>query len=470
MIVRKPLALLLLFALILLCGRRNLQAQITATSQVFGYTNFAAESKIEDEFLAVPSAKLAGHELKTLTAEPHLAATPEDHKTAEYVAEKFRADGLDTTIVPYRVLLNWPKVVRVQAYDAAGHLLMTGPTPEHVAGDRAGDNPRVVMPFNGSSASGDVTGEVVYANYGRLQDFDELAAKHIDLHGKIVICRYGANFRGVKVYIAEQRGAVGVLIYSDPAGRWLLQGRSLAHRSMAARPPACSAARSSISSSIPATPRPPAWLPRSICPTPPRIPAAGNQPHIISIPLSYHDAAPILQALKGPGVPQGLAGRAALPLSPGAGRRHRPSGLRSGLPAPHHLGRDRNHPGLAGSRTPGSWSAIIATPGSTARSIPPAAPPSMLEAVHGVGALLRHGWRPKRTLVFCSWDAEEEGLIGSTEWVEQNAQALEHAVAYFNIDVGVSGPDFTASAVPSLKTFIRQVAQSVPSPAGRNGL
>ncbi len=157
-----------------------------------------------------------GEELKTLTAEPHVASTPEDHKTAEYVAQKFRAAGLDTEIVPYRVLMNQPKVVKVEAFNSAGQMLMTGPTREHVEGDPYQDNPNVVMPFNGSSGSGDVTGEVVYANYGRLEDFDKLAADHVDLHGKIVLVRYGANFRGVKVYIAEQRGAAGVLIYSDP--------------------------------------------------------------------------------------------------------------------------------------------------------------------------------------------------------------------------------------------------------------
>jgi len=91
---------------------------------------------------------------------------------------------------------------------------------------------------------------------------------------------------------------------------------------------------------------------------------------------------------------------------------------------------------------------------------------AMLESVHGVGALLKQGWRPKRTIVFCSWDAEEEGLVGSTEWVEQNAKALEHAVAYFNTDVGVAGPDFSAAAVPSLKEFLRELTRSVPSPRG----
>ena len=94
----------------------------------------------------------------------------------------------------------------------------------------------------------------------------------------------------------------------------------------------------------------------------------------------------------------------------------------------------------------------------------------MLEAVHGIGALLKQGWRPRRTMVFCSWDAEEEGLIGSTEWVEQHAQDLEHAVAYFNMDVAVSGPDFSAAAVPSLKQFVREIDPVRSQPTGRHGL
>src|SRR5664279_2959201 len=206
---------LLAFPVLLSLAPAALTAQ-TAPTSVFGYNDFTAQAKLEEKFLAVPDARLAGQHLKTLTAEPHMAATPEDHKTAEYVAEKFRAAGLDTEIVPYRVLLNQPKTVRVEAFDASGKLLMSGPTREHVDSDPQQDDPRVVMPFNGSSGSGDVTGEVVYANYGRLEDFNQLAAQHIDLHGKIVLARYGSNFRGVKVYLAEQRGAIGVLLYSDP--------------------------------------------------------------------------------------------------------------------------------------------------------------------------------------------------------------------------------------------------------------
>src|ERR1700694_3044637 len=142
MTVRKPLAFLLLLALI----PCPVPAQSTARPVVFGYGDFSKQAKVEEKFLAVPDAKLAGEELKTLTAVPHLAATPEDRKTAEYVAQKFRAAGLKTEIVPYRVLMNQPKVVQVEAFNAAGQKLMSGPTRENVPGDPFEDNPRVVMP------------------------------------------------------------------------------------------------------------------------------------------------------------------------------------------------------------------------------------------------------------------------------------------------------------------------------------
>ena len=282
-----------------------------AAPTVFGYTDFAAQAKIEEKFLAVPDAKLAGQHLKILTAEPHLASTPEDRKTAEYVAQKFRAAGLDTEIVPYRVLMNQPKVVRVEAFDPAGKLLMSGPTREHVDGDPYQDDPRVVMPFNGSSGSGDVTAEVVYANYGRLEDFDQLAAQHIDLHGKIVICRYGSNFRGVKVYFAEQRGAVGVLIYSDPQDDGYYKGDAYP---LGPWRPETGVQRGSVQYLVkyPGDPETPGVASTLDLPDSARVSPDAAQPHIISIPLSYHDAAPILQALKGPGVPQGWQG--ALPF------------------------------------------------------------------------------------------------------------------------------------------------------------
>jgi len=471
MTIRKPLSILIALALIPNSLTAQSPAQPAAPT-VFGYTDFAAQAKIEDKFLAVPDARLAGQHLKILTAEPHLASTPEDRKTAEYVAQKFRAAGLDTEIVPYRVLMNQPKVVRVEAFDAAGKLLMSGPTREHVDGDPYQDDPRVVMPFNGSSGSGDVTGEVVYANYGRLEDFNQLDAQHIDLHGKIVICRYGSNFRGVKVYLAEQRGAAGVLIYSDPQDDGYYKGDAYP---LGPWRPETGVQRGSVQYLVkyPGDPETPGVASTLDLPDSARVSPEGNQPHIVSIPISYHDAEPILQALNGPGVPQGWQG--ALPFRYHLGAVG-PQAAGQGSVKVHLVSQQDYQRRIIwdvigkikGADFPDDW--VVAGNHRDAWVYGAADPNSgtaaMLESVHGIGVLLKQGWRPRRTIVFCSWDAEEEGLIGSTEWVEQHAQTLERAVAYFNTDVAVSGPDFSAAAVPSLKQFIRELTHSVPSPLG----
>ena len=461
MLPRKSLRL---FAALLLASGAfvSLGGAQTTASTPFGYQSFSHEATIEEKFMAVPSARLAGEELKALTAVPHIAASPEDHQTALYIADKFRAAGMATQIVPYRVLLNWPEAVRVVAYDPSGKTLMTGPAPEQVRGDPFQNNPRVVMPFNGSSGSGDVTGEVVYANYGRPEDFKELETRRISLHGKIVLMRYGVNFRGVKVYLAELHGAAGVLLYSDPQDDGYYKGDPYPEGPWR---PATGVQRGSVQYlfKYPGDPETPGIASTPDLPDTERVSPDGNQPHIISIPLSYHDAAPILQALTGPGVPEGWQG--ALPfryhMGPGGVRVHLVSqqdyqrrtiwdviGTIQGSELPDEQVIVGNH------RDAWVYGAVDPNSGTAA----------MLEAIHGIAALLKQGWRPKRTLIFCSWDAEEEGLIGSTEWVEQHGDEMSRVVAYFNTDVGVAGPDFNAAAVPSLKQFVRQVTQAVPSP------
>jgi len=362
------------------------------------------------------------------------------------------------------VLLNWPKVVRMEAFDPSGKLLIGGPTREHVDGDPGQDDPRVVMPFNGSSGSGDVTGEVVYANYGSLEDFDQLAAQHVDLHGKIVLVRYGGNFRGVKVYIAQQRGAAGVLIYSDPQDDGYYKGDPWP---IGPWRPETGVQRGSVQFlfKYPGDPETPGVASTLDLPDSARISPDGNQPHIISIPISYHDASPILKALEGPGVPQGWQG--ALPFRYHVG----PGGVKVHLVSVQDYQRRIIWDVIGkvkGAEYPDDW--VVAGNHRDAWVYgavdPNSGTAAMLESVHGIGVLLKQGWRPKRTIVFCSWDAEEEGLIGSTEWVEAHAKALERAVAYFNVDVAVAGPDFSASAVPSLKQFVRELTHAVPSPLG----
>ena len=446
--------------------------------QVFGYRDFTQQAKWDAAFLAVPDAKLAGQHLKTLTAEPHIAASPEDYKTAQYVAEKFKAAGLDTQIVPYKVLLNLPKQIEITAFDAAGKKLMSGPTAEHVGpedgGDPFQDDKRVTPAFNGASTSGDITAEVVYANYGTPADFKKLADLGVQVKGKIALVRYGGNYRGIKVYDAQQAGAAGVLIYSDPADDGYFRG-DMYPRGRYRPATAVQRGATQFLPIYPGDATTPGVASTPDLPDSKRLPPdkiKADWPSIPVNPLSYQDASPILQALSGKAVPHEWQG--ALPFAyhvgGGAGDAHQVN-VHMHLEQDTRLrtiwdvigtieGTDPAEKGdwvVAGNhRDAWVYGAVDPNSGTAA----------MLETVHGLGELLKQGWKPKRRIVIASWDAEEEGLIGSTEWVEDHMAQLNHAVAYFNTDVAVSGPNFNAAAVPSLKQFVREVAHGVQSPAG----
>jgi N-acetylated-alpha-linked acidic dipeptidase len=451
------------------------------TPQVFGYRDFTQQAKWDDAFMAIPDPALAGEHLKVLTAAPHWASSPEDYATAQYVAEKFKAAGLETEIVPYKVLLNKPIKILVEAFDATGAKLMSGPTPEHVdptkyGGDPFQDDPRILPAFNGSSPSGDVTAEVVYANYGTLADFQQLAKLGISVKGKIVIVRYGENFRGIKTYIAQQYGAAGVLIYSDPADDGYFRGDIYPKGPWR---PSTAVQRGSIQflPIYPGDPTTPGIAATPDLPASKRIPAdklQANQPSIPTNPLSYKDATPILKALGGDESPRDWQGALPFTYHLGASAKNTPAPK---VTVHMHLEQD------IALRT--IWDVIGTIPGSSPTQKddwvvagnhrdawvygavdPNSGTAAMLETVHGLGELLKQGWHPQRTIVIGSWDAEEEGLMGSTEWAEQHEKILAHAVAYFNTDVGVSGPNFNAAAVPSLKQFVREVTLEVPSPKG----
>ncbi len=447
-----------------------------ATPHVFGFRDFTRQSALDAQFLAVPSAKLAQQHLKALTAAPHWASSPQDYATALYVAAHFKAAGLDTQIVPYSVLLNKPASILVEAFDAAGTKIFSGPTHAHVAPatngviDHFQDDPAILPSFNGSSPSADITAPVVYVNYGRLQDFQQLAELGISLRNKIALVRYGGDFRGVKVYLAEKYGAKGVLIYSDPADDGSVAGA--AYPNGPERPDSAAQLGSVQFLPIyPGDPTTPGVASVPGLPSTSRMPSDKlqyDQPTIPVNPLSARDAASILRALGGASAPRGWQG---------------------GLPFPYHLGGGSLAPAtvhmhlVQDTRLRTIWDVIGRIPGTADPSqwviagnhrdawIYGAADPgsgtaAMLEAVHGLGVLLQHGWKPRRTILVASWDAEEEGLIGSTEWVEQHSADLAHGVAYLNMDVAVSGSMFNAAAVPSLRNFLREIAAEVPSPVG----
>src|SRR5581483_2922689 len=280
---------------------------------IFGFRNSVQEFANEGRFLAVPDPKLAEEHLRRLTAAPHVAGSPEDLATADYVAQKFRDAGLETEIVPYKVWFNLPSEISVDVI-VPGDVHMHGPSREHVEGDRFQDDARILTPYNAMSPSADIEAEVVYANYGSPDDFQRLEDLKVDIKGKIVVVRYGQNFRGVKVLLAQEHGAAGVILYSDPsddgwkrgdkypAGPWRpdtgVQRGSVGYMFEFAGDPTTPGF-----ASVPDT----ADAKR----TPPE--SSAQLPKIPVTPLSYADVAPILEHLDGPESPRDWQG--ALPFT-----------------------------------------------------------------------------------------------------------------------------------------------------------
>jgi N-acetylated-alpha-linked acidic dipeptidase len=335
-----------------------------------------------------------------------------------------------------------------------------------VEGDPYQDDPRVVMPFNGSSPSGDVEAEVIYANYGRPEDFKKLEDMKVDVRGKIVLVRYGENFRGVKSFVAEEHGAAAVIIYSDPGNDGYFKGDAYPKGPWR---PDTGVQRGSIQYMFkyPGDPTTPGVASVLSLPDSQRVKPenATDMPKIPTTPISYADARPILENLGGPESPRDWQGALALTYHVGPG----PVRVKIHLKQDYRYWTIWNVIGkITGTKYPNetvvvgnhrdAWVYGAVDPNSGTAA--------MLEAVHGIGELLQHGWKPDRTIIVASWDAEEQGLIGSTEWGEEHERDLAHAVAYFNLDVAVSGSSFDASAVPTLKGFVRDVTKFVPSPKG----
>ncbi|MGA3087610.1 MAG: M28 family metallopeptidase [Terriglobales bacterium] len=432
---------------------------------ISGFRDVSGELELEKKFMAVPDPRLAEEHLRILTKAPHIAGSPEDRTTAEYVAQKFREAGLETAIVEYKVWLNYPAEISVDLTAPAG-VEMHGPRREQVDDDPYQDDPRVVPAYNGMSPSGDAEAEVVYANYGSPADFDKLKRLDVDVRGKIVVVRYGENFRGVKEFVAQERGAAGVIIYSDPKDDGYYRGDAYPKGPWR---PASGVQRGSVGFmfQFPGDPTTPGIASVPALPDSQRVSPADSEqlPKIPVTPLSYADASPILGHLGGPASPREWQGALPFTYHVGPG----PAKVRMHLKQDYQFRTIWDVIGkVRGAASPDEW--VVAGNHRDAWVYgavdPNSGTAAMLESVHGFGELLKSGWKPKRTMVFASWDAEEEGLIGSTEWGEDHARDLASADAYFNMDVGVAGKKFGASGVPSLKEFIREIAKAVPSPQG----
>jgi N-acetylated-alpha-linked acidic dipeptidase len=440
-------------------------APFTPPDKIFGYRNPAAELQTEKSFLAVPDPALAKQHLQFLTTAPHFAGSAEDRRNAEYVLDLYKAAGFDAYIQPYKVWMGLPLDIRVDVVAPAG-VTMHGPSPEHVSEDPYQKDPRILPAFNEYSPSGDVSADVVYANYGRAEDFKKLKEMGVDVKGKIVICRYGDVFRGVKPYLAAQYGAAGVIIYSDPWDDGYFKGDPYPKGPWR---PDTGVQRGSLLYifNYPGDPTTPDIASLPDLPMDKRTPPeqATDLPKIPTTPLSYGDAMPIMANLGGPESPRNWQGALPFTYHVGPG----PAKVHMSIKIAYQYTTIWDVIGMVkGSELPNEWVVLGNHRDAWAFGAvdPNSGTAAQLEAVHGIGQLLQAGWRPKRTIVFASWDGEEQGLLGSTEFAEQHAKDLSRAVAYFNMDAAVSGPDFGASAVPSLKQFLRDATKSVPSPKG----
>ena len=421
-----------------------------------------AGQSYEQRLLAIPDTASIDRMSRDLTAVPHMAGTPAQAATRDYVLARMRAWGLEVWTKEYTVYLPQPDTIAawIIARPGATAARLSLAEPPLPAGRPAGPQ---VPPFSGYTGDGDVTADVVYVNYGLIEDYATLDSLGISVRGRVVIARFGRSFRGIKAREAEKRGAVGLIVYSDPQDDGYFRGDVYPEGPM--RPPG-GIQRGSMMNGL-GDPMTPGWASVDGAR---RLPEDSLVlPRIPIIPMGYGNARRFLEALQGPSVPQSWQG--ALPFRYHAG----PGPVRSRLKVKTERGARAQHKIwntfglLRGERWPNEW--VVAgghrdawSPGARDNVSGTVA---VLEAARAFAALARQGARPARTLVFATWDAEEWGLIGSTEWVEELADSLRaHAIAYINEDGTFSGPAFGGGGSPSLKPLFRAAARAVPDPTG----
>ncbi|HEV2177576.1 MAG TPA: M28 family metallopeptidase [Terriglobia bacterium] len=429
----------------------------------FSARSFAAERRWERRFLKLPSARRCGKYLRRLTSEPHVAGTPGDRRVTQYIYDEFKRDGLNPEIVEYKVLLSYPKSIAVELV-APDRVKLANPEPP-IKGDKSTEtrDPLARMPWNGYSPSADLTAPVVYANYGRAEDYDQLQKLGISVKGKIALVRYFHGYRGGKSLEAERRGVAGVIVYSDPAEDGAAKGAIYPHGPWG---PLGHFQRGAVVYDfiVPGDPLTPGWASTDGAP---RIPESESRilPKIPMVPLSAADAEEILKRLRGQEVPKGWQGA---------------------LPFAYHLGdgRAQIHMALAmENRVTPIWDVIAKITGSDEPeklvilgnhhdawvygAVDPASgTATMLETARALGTMLRAGYRPRRTIVLASWDAEEYTLTGSTEWGEEHeAELRKNGVVCLNVDSATSGRDFSVSMVPALLPAVIEATQAVRDPA-----
>ncbi|KAI1823201.1 hypothetical protein F4861DRAFT_549946 [Xylaria intraflava] len=435
--------------------------------------------------LDTPSAEKASQWSRYYTSGPHLAG--QNLSQAEWTRDLWEEWGIKSEIVAYDTLLNYPLDHRLallgketsrstHGSDAWKVLFEASLTEDALEEDSTTQLENSIPTFHGYSASGNVTGSYVYVNYGSFEDFEDLRRANVSLEGKIAIARYGGVFRGLKVKRAEELGMIGCVLYSDPGddGDVTEENGYEAYPAGTARNPSSvqrgSVQYLSIGAGDPTTPGYPSK------PGVPRQSPEGLITTIPSLPISYADALPILKALNGHG-PQASDMNEFWTKNAGLGYK----GVEYNIgPSPDDV--VLNLVNLQNYTITPMWDVIGIINGTIPDEVvvvgnhrdawiiggagdPNSGSAVLNEVARGFGIALEKGWKPLRTIVFASWDGEEYGLVGSTEWVEEFLPWISAAnVAYINVDVGVRSPNFEAAAAPVLHGLLHEVTALVQSP------
>jgi N-acetylated-alpha-linked acidic dipeptidase len=436
-------------------------ASLAAQAPISGFTvaGAAAEHSLDAMLLRVPDSAQARIDVRTLSAVPHVAGTPAQQATAAYVLREMKAAGLDTSRLNFRVWMPYPDSTIIEIITPTRIRLSLDEPP--VTGDSTTQQPRWPA-MNGTAGSGDVTAPVIYVNYGLADDYAALDSLHVDVRGKIVIARYGRSFRGIKAREAEARGAAALILYSDPQDDGYVRGDVYPDGPM--RNPD-GVQRGSVYNEN-GDPTTPGW---------PSTAGARRLPidsldvsRIPVVPIGYRNATVLLQPMRGPDLPA-QSWQGGLPFRYHVGG----EGVTARVALWHQTGEPafktitNTYGILRGSQWPDEMVII----GGHRDAWGPGARDnvggvtSVLGAARAWGAAARAGHRPRRTIVFATWDAEEWGLVGSTEYAELMQDTLRaRAVAYVNQDDAADGRQFGAGGTASLHSLLRDVAGVVQQP------
>ena len=450
--MRHVLAILFLVQLFPANGQGSLPSGF---SEVNGELHLQAEKKF-DNYL---NAGNLNTWMKKLSSRPHHLGSPFGKESAEFIRDQFRSWGYEAEIETFHVLFPTPRIrlLEMTAPEKFRAKLKERPLKED---DTSGQTDQLPI-YNCWSADGDVSGELVYVNYGLPDDYDHLERLGIDVRGKIVIAKYGRSWRGIKPKVAEERGAIGCIIYSDPLDDGYFQGDVYPKGAFKNE----SGAQRGAVIDLPVAPGDPLTPGYASTEDATRIDRkdAINLLKIPVLPISYSDAQPLLAALSGPVAPPHWRG--ALPITyhvgPGAARVHLKLEFNWDIvPCYNVIAR------MKGSDYPDQW--VIRGNHHDAwvngASDPVSGVVAMMEEARAIAELVKTGWKPKRTLMYCAWDGEEPGLIGSTEWAEAHAQELrEKAVAYINSDGNSRGFLF-AGGSHTLETLVTEISRNVIDP------